>query len=140
MSLLDRKHLSGLIEEAVTSGARRSECCKILEFSVRTLQRWKKDPDQGDLRQGPLNATLKQLTEEEREHVIVVANSVEYRDLPPSQIVPKLADKGIYIASESTFYRILKHESLSAYRPNSRLYLAPSQSQRQDVNKFLALS
>ena len=32
------------------------------------------------------------------------------------KIVPSLADKGIYIASESTFYRILKQEKLLAHR------------------------
>jgi transposase InsO family protein len=36
-----------------------------------------------------------------------VVNEAEYSDLPPSQIVPRLADKGQYIASESSFYRVL---------------------------------
>ncbi len=120
MSLLDRKHLSGLIDEAVTSGARRSECCKVLEFSVRTLQRWEKEPDLGDQRRGPLTAALKQLSEAERGKIIEVANSIEYRDLPPSQIVPKLADLGIYLASESSFYRVLKSAAFTAHRSNSR--------------------
>lgn len=128
MSLEDRRHLSGLIEEAVVAGARRSECCKVLEFSVRTLQRWEKDPDQGDKRRGPVTATMSQLTEAERAEIIAVVTSVEYRSLPPSQIVPKLADKGIYLASESSFYRILKKQNLSAYRLNTkpRTYLRPS--------------
>ncbi|MHB1514970.1 MAG: IS3 family transposase [Acidiferrobacteraceae bacterium] len=30
-----------------------------------------------------------------------------YASLPPSQIVPRLADQGVYLASESTFYRVL---------------------------------
>lgn len=120
MSLLDRKHLSGLIEEAVVGGARRSECCKVLEFSVRTLQRWQKEPDLGDQRRGPLTAPLKQLSEAERCKILEVANSIEYRNLPPSQIVPKLADLGIYLASESSFYRILKHAAFNAHRSNSR--------------------
>ena len=108
MSLLDRKYLCQLIEEAVCSGARRNECCKILEFSLRTLQRGEKNPDQADQRRGPTTISEKQLSESERNEVIEVANSFEYRDLPPSQIVPKLADKGIYLASESSFYRLLK--------------------------------
>jgi hypothetical protein len=37
-----------------------------------------------------------------------VAPPVPYASLPLSQIVPKLADEGRYIASESTFYRTLK--------------------------------
>lgn len=127
MSLLDRKHLSGLIEEAVSAGARRSECCRVLEFSMRTLQRWEKDPELGDGRRGPSTASPKQLTEAERQQVIEIANSLEYRDMPPSQIVPKLADKGIYVASESSFYRILKKAALTTYRLNTRprTYLRP---------------
>jgi len=109
-----------LIEEAVNAGARRSECCKVLNFSVRTLQRWEKNPEQGDQRQGPLSAPLKQLSEAERLQVIEVSNSVEFRNLPPSQIVPKLADQGVYLASESSFYRILKKAELNKYRMSSR--------------------
>lgn len=127
MSLADRKNLSNLIGEAVAAGARRSECCKVLEFSVRTLQRWEKNPTKEDGRRGPIGASSKQFTAEERRHIINVANSVEYRDLPPSQIVPRLADKGIYIASESSFYRILKSESLDLHRANTKpkAYLRP---------------
>lgn len=120
MSLSDRRHLSGLIYEAVVSGARRSECCKVLEFSVRTLQRWEREPDQGDQRKGPLMPTPKQLTDDERAKIIEVANSVGYRDLSPSQIVPKLADQGVYLASESSFYRVLSKAHLSQHRLNSK--------------------
>ncbi len=127
MSLLDRKHLSGLIEEAVGAGARRNECCKILDFSVRTLQRWEKNPDSGDNRRGPKTLTLKQLSEDERVKVVEISNSIEFRNLPPSQIVPKLADQGIYVASESSFYRILQKAELNNYRLNTkpRTYLRP---------------
>ena len=37
-----------------------------------------------------------------------VCNSQEFASLPPSQIVPRLADQGRYLASESSFYRILR--------------------------------
>lgn len=43
------------------------------------------------------------LTEDERGQVLAAANSDEFADLPPSQIVPRLADQGIYMVSESTF-------------------------------------
>jgi putative transposase len=67
------------------------------------------------------------LSEAEREQVISISASREYRDLPPSQIVPKLADRGIYIASEATFYRILRQERLLAHRgkPAVRTYHRP---------------
>lgn len=52
--------------------------------------------------------------------MLKVANSPEYRDLSPWQIVPKLADKGLYIASESTFYRVLKEEQQMAHRGRAK--------------------
>ncbi len=62
----------------------------------------------------------RKLSERERADVISIANSLEYRDLPPSQIVPKLADQGIYMASESSFYRILKQAEMNNHRLNAR--------------------
>ena len=40
-------------------------------------------------------------------------------DKPPSQIVPDLADKGIYVASESTFYRVLREAGQCKHRGRS---------------------
>jgi transposase InsO family protein len=60
------------------------------------------------------------LSAKEREQVLKVADSPEYRDLPPKQIVPKLADAGTYVASESTFYRILRAEGELSHREKSR--------------------
>ncbi len=42
--------------------------------------------------------------------------SDEFINLPPSQIVPILADRNEYIASESSFYRVLKERNLSSHR------------------------
>jgi transposase InsO family protein len=56
-----------------------------------------------------------------RKEIIQIVNSVEYKDLTPWKIVPKLVDeKGVYIASESSFYRILKEEKLLAHRGRSK--------------------
>jgi len=55
-----------------------------------------------------------QLTAVEEAAIVSTCNELEYRSLPPSQIVPRLADKGLYLASESSFYRVLKkHEQLN---------------------------
>lgn len=40
--------------------------------------------------------------------------------MPPSRIVPRLADEGIYLASESTFYRILKAHGQGQRRGRAR--------------------
>ena len=60
------------------------------------------------------------LSKAEAEEVISVSTSKEYMDLPPSQIVPSLADKGKYLASESTFYRILKEKNMLKHRGKSK--------------------
>ena len=52
--------------------------------------------------------------------MITVSNQPDFQSLPPSQIVPILADKGIYIASESTFYRILKSHNMQHHRGRSK--------------------
>src|SRR3954471_22790655 len=47
------------------------------------------------------------LSETERARIIAVANEPRFSDTPPARIVPALADEGIYIASESSFHRVL---------------------------------
>ena len=60
------------------------------------------------------------LSEEERQKLLEVANRPEYEDLPPSKIVPLLADKGQYLASESTFYKVLREEGQLRHRHRSK--------------------
>ncbi len=43
-----------------------------------------------------------------------------FRDLSPRQIVPLLADEGQYLASESTFYRVLREAGQLAHRSPAR--------------------
>ena len=65
-----------------------------------------------DSRQLPkIKAPHNKLTDQERQSILETCNAPEYADLPPNIIVPMLADEGIYIASESTFYRVLKEHS-----------------------------
>jgi putative transposase len=121
--IMDRKIVERLVE-----GQSFNKIARDLGVGKRrTLQRWEKTPDQCDQRLGPTNVSVKQLSTEERQEIIDVSNSIEYRNLPPSQIVPTLADKGIYIASESSFYRVLKQADLNAHRLNTqpRTYLRP---------------
>ena len=54
------------------------------------------------------NRAKNNLSREEREKVIEICNSQEFASCPPNEIVPKLADSGKYLASERTFYRVLK--------------------------------
>jgi len=117
----ERKQVIVLLNESLTAGARRAKACEVLGLSERTLQRWQTGEavrcDQRPLRdyQPP-----HKLTAIERAEVLAVANSDEFGHLPPSQIVPRLADQGNYLASESTFYRILREEKQLAHRRSER--------------------
>lgn len=109
-----------LIDETVQDGARQSEAAKLLGLNERTLQRWRTVDGGDDRRRGPNTAPGNKLTDEERENVLQIVNSPEFRDLPPNQIVPMLASRGVYFASESTSYRILREEEQLAHREKSR--------------------
>ena len=92
-----------LIQEAVGAGARLWKACEVLEITVRTYQRWGKSSPEGDARHRlhssrPANS----LSTEERAKVIAMATSERFRELAPSQIVPILAEQGVYVASESS--------------------------------------
>ena len=114
----ERQEALRLIDEARDGGARLHKACEILGISVRTYQRWRDDLI--DRRRHSSKKTTNKLSKEERAKVISISNSKEFVDLPPKQIVPRLADEGEYVASESTFYRILKEENMNAYRGKSK--------------------
>ncbi len=109
-----------LVGEATNNGARKEKACEILGLSARTMERWERAPVKGDMRKGPETVPANKLTPEERQQVIHISTSEQYKDLPPSQIVPGLADEGTYIASEATFYRVLKEEKMLAHRSDSK--------------------
>lgn len=108
----------GAIEDAVKQGARRGTVCRHLGISARTTQRWQTQP--ADARRGPLTVPHNKLTDDERQVLVSVANSAEFRDVSPKQIVPSLADQGRYIGSESTIYRVLNEEQLMARRGRAK--------------------
>jgi transposase InsO family protein len=116
--LADRQHYVHLIKEAVTSGARQKKACQVIELSPRTLQRWLLGDDiLADKRTTAVRPTPKnKLSDKERQAVIDVCNTEEFSALPPSQIVPILADRDEYLASESTFYRVLSAENMLHHR------------------------
>ena len=52
--------------------------------------------------------------------IVEVSNQPLYQDLCPWKIVAKLADSGRYLASESSFYRVLKKADLLKHRSKSK--------------------
>jgi len=103
-----------LIEEAMTAGARQVKACQIMGIDSRTLRRWRKQRQISQEAQDQRKAAAadrvpaNKLSEAERLQIVKTCNLPEYKSLPPSQIVPMLAGKGQYIASESSFYRTLR--------------------------------
>jgi len=118
----DRVLAVKLINQARVDGARLAPACAVLNISERTYQRWikegsvKKDKRPHAKRPTPKN----KITKEERDEIINTVNSPRFADLSPTQIVPKLAEEGIYIASESTFYRVLREEKINKHRSRTR--------------------
>ena len=93
----ERVETLSLLDEAVRNGCRFEPACRELGLHPRTVQRWRKQPA-----------------------VLETANSEEFRNLSPKQIVPRLADRGEYLASESTFYRLLHSEQQMAHRCHAK--------------------
>ena len=141
----DRVTAVELINEARENGARLEPACDELNISIRTYQRWTKEgevkKDQRPLIDRP--TPKNKLSDEERQEIIKIINSPKYADLAPSQIVPKLADEGIYLASESTIYKILKEEKMNTHRartsppvkrePPTHIAIAPNQVWTWDI-------
>jgi putative transposase len=118
ISLLDRRKAVNLIGEAVAAGASAKQACDVLEISLRTYQRWTQDHEvKEDARpQAERPTPANKLNQEERQQILALCNQEDYRSLPPSQIVPALADKGIYLASEASFYRVLREANQLHHR------------------------
>lgn len=116
----ERVEIIGVIRKACDSGARQVKACEIIGISAKTFQRWSQSEDQKDGRIESSHVPANKLTEHERKLIILTANEEEYSALSPSKIVPLLADKGRYIASESSFRRVLKAENQIKHREKSK--------------------
>jgi transposase InsO family protein len=121
--LEDRQEHARNIEAACQAGARLHKACEIVGIAARTLQRWKAQEGlvSGDGRPDAVRPTpAHALTPAERERIVSVANEPRFADMPPARIVPMLADEGQYIASESSFRRVLRAQGQLHHRGRAR--------------------
>ena len=102
----ERSLAVALIQEANQAGARLFKCCEVLGISTRTFLRWQSGRV-FDRRKGALKSVPKALSDAERQAVIDMACDKRFADQTPAAIVATLLEEGIYLASESTFYRCL---------------------------------
>ncbi len=121
-SASDRGITIKLVKEATDAGAREKIACKELGISQRTLQRWRNSAIPMEDKRPLVNRMTpkNKLSEEETKAVLSVVCQPEFQSLPPSQIVPILADEGVYLASESTFYRLMKANEMQHHRGRSK--------------------
>lgn len=124
-----KKEVLNIINEASEKEVNISKICEYIGISKRTYERWKKKDVLIDKRKGAEKRVANKLSEKERAEVVNICCNEEYRDLNPCEIVPILAEKGSYIASESTIYRILKERGLNKSRNNTK---SPNRNNRPD--------
>jgi len=105
IGLEDRQTLARDIHVAHATDARLKPACAMAGIDLRTLQRWQAADGlvSGDARPQAVRA-----------HLLAVANE------PHFAAVPMLADKGVYLASESTFGRVLKAHGQIAHRGRAK--------------------
>ena len=114
----DKQTVLKLILEACKSGARKSKAAQLLGLTIRTLQRWVQN-GLLDNRKGSRASPGNKLSDDEKTRTANVLESLEFAESNPNQIVPRLADQGIYLGSESSMYRILRELKMNIHRQSS---------------------
>jgi transposase InsO family protein len=112
------------IAEAQAAGARLDVACRVVGLTARTVQRWRARPGGEDQRLGPRHRPQNALSSAEQAQILALMTSPRFAGLSPKQLVPQLADEGVYVASESTMYR-LQHrcELRRPQRPAERTHV-----------------
>jgi putative transposase len=120
VSEADCKAVQSLVDAAISQGCRQAQACEAVGIDAKTYQRWALKPILGDQRQGPTSVPANKFTAKERANIISISIEKDFVNLSPHKIVPTLADRGEYVASESSFYRILAEEKLLQHRGRAK--------------------
>jgi len=114
------------INIAHENGARLTKCCEMIGIDSSTYYRWHEGDNVVDDRRpmAERSEPKNKLLANEIQTILDVCCQEEYADLPPTQIVPLLLDKGIWHGSESTYYRILRDKKMLKHRGRSAVPVA----------------
>ena len=108
----------------MVQGCCQPVACDEVQISLRTFRRWTRErhinADQRSIVKRPVPKN--KLSEREQQAILDTCNMTRFASLPPSQIVPILLDEGIYLGSESSYYRVLMQHGQLNHRGRS---LAP---------------
>jgi transposase InsO family protein len=107
--------------------------CKFLGISERTIERWNKYGIK-DNRKGTQKSVPRKLTEAEKEEIYKTCCSEEFKDSNPHEIYHNLLDRGVYLASESSFYRILREKKALAHRTDTREGISRTKPEERVAN------
>ena len=133
-----RQKVIELITEAIAAGAGLMRACDVTRICLRTFKRWRRDfkadGNGVDRRKGSTRKVAHRLCVEEGQRILLTRNEPKYADLLPGQIVPDLADQGIYIGSECSFYRVLHAHGQLHRRGRARLPQAARQVPKLKAN------
>jgi len=110
-----------VIETSQEQGVSARRSCLMLAIEHRRIIRWQHRVRQGqglaDLTSGPKEPSHRMLSEE-IDQIVAMAKSQEYVDLSHRILAVTACDKGLFQASFSTVYRVLKEQNLmTARRP-----------------------
>ncbi len=112
------------VNDAHRGGARLICACAEAGITLRVLQRRKRCEglERGDrrpqvVRPVPAHA----LSETEREEIPRIANESRIAEFPPARIVPMLAGKEVYVASESSLSRVLRAHGQTRHRGRAKM-------------------
>lgn len=106
-----------MIRSGQEAGASANQICQSIGISLRTLQRWKLNLT--DKRKGP-SLHPKKITAQEAKRILEVLNSAPYYDFSPHVVFAMLADRGKYLCSVSTMYRLLRKDDLLGHRGRAK--------------------
>jgi putative transposase len=101
-----------------------SAACRLLGKPRATLYRERSRPAGPRRKPGPVGAPANALSAAERQQVLAVLTEPRFADKAVAQIWAELLDEGVYLASQSTMYRILREENL--VRERRRLAAHPA--------------
>ena len=121
ISTRDRQKAVELITESVQAGARAVEACKCLGIAFSSYLKWRQNPQSEDQRpKREFGPNPRALSEKERQAVYERYCQPDVCDLSVRQAFHALLDKGEYLASEATVYRVLRQHKANTRRDGVR--------------------
>jgi len=100
--------------------------CKVLDIPRSTWYRYVKKDSMLEETEKPNRKHFRGLSEEEKEKILNTMNSKIYRDRSPEEIHADLLDKGIYLCSVRTMYRLLQENKQNVRRYQRRTQNNPA--------------